>query len=464
MARILVLSADQHFSRNIKKALQAMGYKAHTSHVSLEPFLGGADHYDMAILDIDIFREDHRHVFYDLMQYPSPPETLVVTDSDNPEFAEESIRKGAWDCFKKPPPWEMLEASIQRAAKKVRNNRNDEQLVLERCGIAGSSPGLMQCLHTVHTCAATDSNVLIFGETGTGKELFARAIHCNSLRREFPIITVDCACLTESLVESTLFGHEKGAFTTADRKHPGLLKQAHKGTLFLDEVGELPMTTQKTFLRVLQERRFRPVGSTTEMFSDFRLVAATNKNLDQMAAEGQFREDLLHRLKGISLHIPPLRCRQSDIKTLVYHYLNNICHRYGIELKSLSDEVLDIMTRYPWPGNVRELISKLEHAVIMGLNETYLLPEHLPTSLRVQKARQQFTENTEQTSITSPTAETPEDLPDLKEYRNRVLADLEKDYLRKLMRVSRDNIQKACQTAGLSRSRLYALLKKYGYN
>ena len=464
MARILILSPDQHFRRDIKKTVQDMGYKGHATHVSLEPFLGGADHYDMAILDIDISRQDHRHVFYDLLQYPSPPATVVVTDSDDPEFAEESIRKGAWDCFKKPPPWETLKASIYRAIKKVRNNRASDPLTLERCGIAGSSPELMKCLQTVHTCAATDSNILIFGETGTGKELFARAIHCNSLRSSFPMMTLDCASLPVNLAESILFGHEKGAFTTADRKSPGLLKQAHKGTLFMDEIGELPLATQKTFLRVLQERRYRPVGSTTEMFSDFRLVAATNKDLDQMATEGLFREDLLHRLKGVSLHIPPLRYRQSDIKALVYHYLNKICQRYAIELKSLSGEVMDIMISYPWPGNVRELISKLEHTVIMGLNETYILPEHLPTSLRVHKARQQFSQDDEPADITAPATDESQDLPDLKEYRNRALADLEKDYLRKLMRVSGENIQKACQTSGLSRSRLYALLKKYGFN
>jgi two-component system NtrC family response regulator len=337
--------------------------------------------------------------------------------------------------------------------------------VLKREGIIGESAKIRHCLDQVAQAAISDVTVLITGETGTGKELFASAIHDNSNRRDNNFVIVDCAALPETLVESTLFGHVKGAFTGADRDREGLIKQADKGTLFLDEIGELPMSVQKAFLRVLQEKRFRPVGGKEELKSDFRLVAATNRNLEQMIMEGRFRQDLLFRIQSFTISLPPLRERVQDIKELTLNIISKACERERIGIKGYSPEFMKTLEAYNWPGNVRELVNALEGAISKARYEPTLFPKHLSDQIRIDLARSTITDHTDRAGKSSDrnmTSEFSRLLPTIKELRESVICENEKKYIMELLSVTKGDIKEACRIAGLGRARLYGLMKNYG--
>ncbi len=325
--------------------------------------------------------------------------------------------------------------------------------------IIGGSQSLSDCLRTLLEAAATDASVLLCGETGTGKELFARKIHKNSTRARGNFVVVDCTVLPESIVSSLLFGHEKGAFTGADETAEGLIRQAHRGTLFLDEVGELSSIQQKAFLRVLQEHRFRPIGHSTEIHSDFRLVAATNRDLTQCVARGQFRQDLLYRLQSYKIYLPPLRSRSEDINALALYHVSRLCKRYGFRPKQLTQELLRTLSLYHWPGNVRELINSLEHALFIAQQETVLFSQHLPQPIRIHVAKSAF--NSRRISDLNSPAYTSDNLPCLQDFRTGIFSLAEKQYLASLVQQAGPDVKQACQLSGLSRSRLYSLLKKH---
>ena len=318
------------------------------------------------------------------------------------------------------------------------------------------------CLELVAQAVETDANALISGETGTGKEVVARTIHENSRRAGNPFVVVDCAAMPATLVESMLFGHEKGAFTGAEKRAEGLVRQANRGTLFLDEVGELPLSVQKSFLRVLQEHRFRPVGCDREVESDFRLLAATNRDLDHMVETWDFRQDLLFRIRTIAIEIPPLRDRHGDVRLLVRHFLRQAAERTNSRGKECSPDTFEAFEQYAWPGNVRELSNALESAIAAAGEEEVLLPRHLPLEMRVQFARQTLAagsrEQGENPLLSGPD---PENFPSLKVFRERVMGELERQYLRDLLLTARNDVATACRLSELSRARLYALLKKH---
>ena len=332
--------------------------------------------------------------------------------------------------------------------------------VLKRCGIVGESQAVADCLALVSQAAGSDTGVLITGETGTGKELFARAIHENSRRASKSLVVVDCTALPETLVESLLFGHERGSFTGAERSQEGLIKQAHGGTLFLDEVGELPLPVQKSFLRVLQERRFRPIGGTKEIDVDFRLVAATNRDLDQMAKDGSFRQDLLFRLRSFTIALPPLRNHREDIHELMVYHLSNLCQRYNITTKGFSPDVLEAFRSYEWPGNVRELVNALERALAAAWHEPTLFAKHLPQEIRIKLLRRSIQRDQGYSGASGQIG--PKPLLSWKETRDAGLDKLEYEYLRDLMAHTKGDVNEALEISGLKRSRLYQLLKKHG--
>lgn len=325
--------------------------------------------------------------------------------------------------------------------------------------IVGVSRKHSECLRSMLEAASTDVSVLLCGETGTGKELFARAVHDNSSRAHNNFVAVDCTVLPESIVGSLLFGHETGSFTGADRTCEGLIRQAHRGTLFLDEVGELSPTLQKAFLRVLQERRFRPIGNTLEVDSDFRLVAATNRNLQQSVALGQFRQDLLYRMQSCLIELPPLRSRTDDIQPLAEYHVGRLCQRYAFCAKQLTPEFIQTLCLYPWPGNVRELINSLEQAVFTAQQETMLFAKHLPQHIRIQVAKSAI--KAHRTSRDSRSTYTDKVLPCLQDFRTGIFRLAEKQYLASLVQYVGQNVSHACRLSGLSRSRLYTLLKKH---
>jgi two-component system NtrC family response regulator len=465
MTRILVIDHDISFMEKLNRELTRRGYDAEWAHTlarGTEAVLAGQ--FELVCLNARMADGKGLDALPGIMEAESSPEVIVISDVGDADEAETAIKSGAWDYIKKPPKVSTLVHFLMRvlqyrAGKAVK--RPTSLLKKETfTNIVGSSPQIRICLETLALAANSDAHALITGETGSGKELFAWAIHNNSARADRKFVVVDCAALPETLVESTLFGFEKGSFTGADRSQEGLIKQADGGTLFLDEVGEMPISTQKSFLRVLQERRFRPIGSQSEVESDFRLIAASNRNLDTMVRKRRFRKDLLFRLRAFSIELPPLRERPGDIQEIGTQQVARLCASYGIEKKGYSADFFEVLAKYDWPGNVRELINALERAVAAARNEPVLFPRHLPTYLRARMAR---------TALERGTSGAPNPFAAMKagrvtrfaEIRRYAVAQAEYRYLKELMAIA-TNVDEACHMSGLSRSRLYSLLKTHG--
>jgi two-component system NtrC family response regulator len=326
---------------------------------------------------------------------------------------------------------------------------------LQRDDIIGRSQTIRSSLEQVARSSQSNASVLITGESGTGKELFARAVHNNSSRASQPFVVVDCASLTETLAESVLFGHTRGAFTGAEKARDGLIRMANQGTLFLDEVGELPLTIQSSFLRVLQEHRFRPLGGGQEISSDFRVVAATNRRLAEMVQQGRFRSDLLFRLKSLTIHLPPLRERHGDIAELTLHFIDKICRQHNTGVKGMSPEFIMALGEYAWPGNVRELVNTLESAVVSAMDFPTLYPIHLPAEIRSKVAQVLFDFPREAQADHSLSGVS---FPPLRE----LITSVEKKYLSDLISHTGGNIREVCRISGISRANIYARLRKYG--
>ncbi len=467
MARVLIIDDDQMFCEMLSEMVQTLGQESMCATTLAEGLrLAAAGGFDVVFLDVRMPDGSGLEVLPQIKQSASAPEVIIITGAGDPDGAELAIVNGAWDYIEKQSSIKQISLPLVRALQ----YRQERQLqkppaALNLEGIVGQSPRMAACYDLVSQAANSGANVLIYGETGTGKELFAKAIHRNSPRSGKPFVVVDCAALPSTLVESALFGHEKGAFTSADRSQVGLIKQADGGTLFLDEVGELPLEIQKSFLRVLQERRFRPVGSRFEAESDFRLVAATNRQLDEMAAKGLFRRDLLFRLRALTLDLPPLRQRYDDLEDLVVFHIAHICKKWGIGLKGFAPEFLETLRAHDWPGNVRELFNTLERALAASRYEPTLFPKHLPSQIRIKVARAAVTKEPsggaapESGASERPAAIT---LPRLHDFRQMAIDEAEKDYLVDLMSLTAGNIKEACRISQLSQPRLYALLKKSG--
>lgn len=423
---------------------------------------------DLVFLDVSLPDGSGLDALPFIHQLPSAPEVIIITGMGDANGAELAVKNGAWDYLQKPLSRQEIVLHVRRALEYHQKKLEHAPQVssLKRDEIIGKSAAIRHCLDQTAHCAATDAGVLITGETGVGKELFARAIHANSPRANGPFIVVDCTSLPEKLVESLLFGHAKGAFTGANQDQKGLIEQADGGTLFLDEAGELPLETQKSFLRVLQERVFRPVGKDREQKSNFRLVAATNRDLRQMVEQGLFRSDLYFRLNTFNIHLPPLRERGQDIEKLVMGFVFAICRRNHLSIKGVVPETLETLAAYHWPGNVRELKNTLEKAIISDPGNPVLYPIHLPPEIRLCRIRTMVSQKHEQTpavpAAAGPLPEhvvQPEILPPFKEYRRLLAQELEQQYLQRLLRETAGDMAKACAVSGLSRSRLYDLLK-----
>jgi two-component system NtrC family response regulator len=464
MAKILIIDDDELICTTLTRLVCSKGHDA-SSALSLVEGLRQATTQpcDVVFLDVRLPDGNGLDLLPKIEALPASPEVIIMTGFGDPNGAELAIKSGAWDYIEKNSSVKDIVLSLERALQyrqeKLAVAGSRSISVLQREKIIGHSPKLNACLDRVAQAAGSDVNVCILGETGTGKELFARAIHENSQRSRGNFVVVDCTALPETLVESLLFGHEKGSFTGADKARDGLVLQAHCGTLFLDEVGELPLTLQKTFLRVLQERRFRPLGGAKEIASDFRLVVATNRNLEQMVAGGQFRADLLFRLKSYCIELPALRDRQEDVQQLARYYADRFSVRYGLAPKGFSPEFLDTLMGYAWPGNVREFVNSMEQTLAAAHAEPTLFPKHLPLTIRIQVTRAAVAH--ESVTPANPGNGPTYSLPKLHDYREAIYNDAEKKYLNDLFSHSERSISHACQLSGLSPSRLYALMKKH---
>ena len=464
MANILIIDDDEPTCYALSRMIGRMGHTpscAYTLSEGLDRAASGD--IDVVFLDVRMPDGNGLEVLPKVQRTPSSPEVIIITGFGDPDGAELAIKSGAWDYVEKGCSSKQMSLPLIRALEYRKEKRSVEHtksvVALHREGIIGNSPKLAECLDLLASAAAGESNVLILGETGTGKELFAQAIHRNSPRAHGPFVTVDCGALPETLVESLLFGYEKGSFTGAEKTREGLIKQACGGTLFLDEVGELPVSIQKAFLRVLQEHRFRQLGSGTEIESDFRLVAVTNRDLEQMVEDGTFRQDLLFRLKSFVIELPPLRERSEDIKELARYHIDRFCEHHGLALKGFSPEFLDTLKGHHWPGNVRELVNILNRALAAARFEPTLFPKHLPMDIRIEKARAAV--NSKAPSDTGSNTKHPQTLPKFNDFREASYAQAEKHYLNDLIALCESDIKEACRISGLSQSRLYALLQKH---
>jgi two-component system NtrC family response regulator len=463
MATVLIIDDDKLICDWIANVVIQLGHSSFYAH-TLEEGLRKAqsEPFDIVFIDVRLPDGSGLDIIPKIKAARSSPEIIVITGLGDPDEAELAIQTGAWDYLEKPASFEAIKLPILRALEyRAERKPGKPSIVLKRKGIIGDSQKITSCLELLAQAAGSNVNVLVTGETGTGKELFAKAVHYNSSRAKRNFVVVDCTALPETLVESVLFGHARGAFTGADRSEEGLIKQADGGTLFLDEIGELPFTIQKRFLRVIQEHRFRPVGGRQEITSDFRLVAATNRNLEGMVRQGRFREDLFFRLRTLIIELPPLIELLEDIKKLTVFYMNDLCERFGIVPKGASPEFWDIVTEYKWPGNVRELIQALEKALLSAKDEPMLFPKHLPTHIRIQVARNSFPKKPASQAKPEIRSSVPKVPPKLKEIRKAAVFEAEQQYLKDLISFVGGDNNKACRISGLSRSRFYTLLRKF---
>ena len=462
MAHILVIDDDETFSYVLKRACTRQGHAVSlTASVREAKAVEGP--FDVVFLDISLPDGNGLALLPLLRELDGHPEIIVITGHDNLSWVEQALTGGAWDFIRKDDSLDTIFTALEQVLLYRRNRSGvpagPEPAVFDRSRVIGSSPAISRCLEAVATCAGSDICVLLSGETGTGKDVFARTIHENSRRRNGPLVVVDCAALPEQLAESLLFGHVRGAFTGATTRENGLILEAGTGTLFLDEIGELPLSLQKVFLRVLQEKKIRPVGSAQETACDFRLIAATNRDLGRMVEEGTFRRDLFYRIQAASIELPAVRDRREDILPLARHFTAHFMEFYSLPPKELSAGTLAALEAYDWPGNVRELSGAIEHAVISAGRADTIFPQHLPTGIRIHAALNRIPTAPE-TQNTTPAQDAA--LPSYAEFREQVWQREEGRYLSAVLGQAQGNIVQSCRITGLSRSRLYALLKRHG--
>jgi two-component system response regulator PilR (NtrC family) len=382
---------------------------------------------------------------------------IMVTAFASTETAIEALRMGAYDYIHKPFNVDELKIVVRGALERRQLKR--ENVLLKRAlqethqfsNIIGRSETMVAVFELIETIAQTTSTVLVTGESGTGKELAARAIHFNSLRKDRPFVAVNCGALTETLLESELFGHVKGSFTGASSNKKGLIEVADKGTIFLDEIGEMSPLMQVKLLRVLQERAFRRVGGTEETPADIRIIAATNRDLAQMVAEGRFREDLYYRINVIPLHLPPLRERTEDISLLAHHFVERFAREMGKSVQGLANESLDLLRRYHWPGNIRELENAMERAVALE-RTPLILPSSLPAAIRSANGQ----------VAADPPPPTADDLPDSGFDLERHVRDVERRFITEALRRTDGVKVKAAELLGMSFRSFRYYAKKYG--
>jgi len=473
MARVLIIDDDPLVCRSIGRCVADMGHEALAAGCLAEGLALAQTGVDTVYLDLSLPDGEGQNAVEALSSTPWKPEVIVITGMGGNYGAEDSLAQGAWEYISKPASPAIIRESLTSALEYRRGKTpaaagNGEKIAITDYGIVGHSPPMERVRRLIGRAAESEAGVLILGETGAGKELAAHAIHDHSPRRNGPFIVVDCSNISASLAESILYGHVKGAFTGAHADRQGLVAAADGGTLFLDEVGELPIAMQKYFLRVLQEHTFRPVGSPHERTSDFRLVAATNRDLESMTHEGRFRADLLFRLRTVEVHLPSLRERGEDILELAAFFVNKTCKRYGVPTKKLSRQLGKKLMAYAWPGNVRELANVVEAAVIEAGRDPTIYPKHLPSQLRVsflespQPAAPRAANRPEPQATPEPALRVTEEIVDEDLSYEAYKARRDHAYFQRLMDACDSDVTKASRVSGLSVPSIYRYLALAG--
>ncbi len=459
--RILIVDDEPDMVDNCVRILRRAGYRclsATDPHRALA--LLESEQPDLLLTDLKMPEIDGLTLLRRARELDPALPVVVITAFATIESAVAAIKDGAFDYLPKNFSVDQLSLVVERAlrqrrlALENRNLRDQLQTTFALENVIGRSPAMAQVSEIVKKAARSEANILVLGESGTGKELIARAVHANSPRAASAFVPVDCASLPENLLESELFGHEKGAFTGAVRTKPGLMEVAGGGTLFLDEIGELPVSLQVKLLRALQERQIRRVGGTTLIDVDVRVVSATNRNLRDAAAKGQFREELYYRVNVIEIQLPPLRERAGDVRLLAHAFLK----RYGQgRVLGYDDAAMAALEAYPWPGNVRELQNIVERACALAESDTITrrdLPDHV-----LGGAARLATAEAATPAIESHLAGTT-DLG-LKEAKDRWMAVLEASYLKELLERNEGNISAAAKAAGIDRKTFHRLVNKH---
>ncbi len=521
MATVLMIDTSDRQNEQFCSLAMAAGHQL----IEVNGLSDGAGHYEQANCDLVVIAEERlredRNSLLSFLKNHAAPQVVVTTRRYDSAAGKELLEQGVLNYLDN----DKAPAALITLLEQLEKEQAETSCSPADFGIAGSSLPLQHAFAQASHYARSEASVLLYGATGTGKELFAKALHKMSARRDGPLVTVDCASLPETLVESMLFGYFRGAFTGASSSKEGLIKLADGGTLFLDEVGELPLGIQSKFLRVLQEHRFRPVGGGQETRSDFRLIAATNRDLAGMVAAGDFREDLYYRLRILHIELPPLAERSDDVLAIAQSLLHSLCDKQGIARKRLSVDLKKSLREYHWPGNVRELVNVVESIFAVARDKPLLLTEHLPRFFHAQilgnRSWAKIKDMPERrrrgdrrlpsdddgpdrrdvpqpgsAGVSSATDGTPPEparsaapgaqptfssqaaraeapaMPEqgaaappaesFREARNRLLLRFEKDYLSGLHERSRGNITEACRQSRLSRPRLYELYRKHG--
>ena len=407
--------------------------------------------FDLVLMDVRMVKISGLEALETIKAHNPAIPVIIMTAYSSVETAVKALKQGAHDYLTKPLDFDKLRLTIDRAMEHTRL-KEENRLLRETLGhqfdtqnIIGNSPKMITLLETVAQVAPSEATVLISGESGTGKELIAGAIHFNSLRKKGPFVKINCAAITETLLESELFGHEKGAFTGADRRKEGRFSQAHGGTLLLDEVGEMSLMMQVKLLRALQEREFNRVGGESTIQVDVRVIAATNKNLKDQINEGAFREDLYYRLNVVELEVPPLSDRKEDIPLLTQHFLELFAAKNRKEIQGFTPRDMDNLIGYDWPGNVRELMNAVERGVVLS-RSSYLDVPDFPFM------KDSMLQN-DQDSTTPAKLSMDGDVP---------LEKIEKTAILKTLEAANGNKSEAARRLGITRKTLHKKLKAYG--
>ena len=450
--KILVVEDDEYVLGSIKSVLDDEGYRVSTASNGLEALsFYRKEPFDLVISDLKMPQMDGFELLKQLkLEYPEIF-LIMMTAYGSVRTAVEAMKIGAYDYLTKPVSAEEMRLVVQRVFEKqnlIIENMTLRKELEERFSfhnIIGKSHKMQHIYDLILQVANTDATVLITGDTGTGKELIAHAIHHNSSRKDSPFVVINCSALPESLLETELFGHEEGAFTGATKQRTGKFEYANKGTVFFDEMGNLPLSMQTKLLRLLQEKSFERIGGNQTIKVDVRVIAATNKDLNKLSQEGGFREDLYYRLNVIPIKLPPLNERREDIPLLVTHFVEKYNKTFKKDIKSVSQNALNIMMSYHWPGNVRELENLVERAVIMAkshiINEVDIL-------IHNQKQRMEGLKEMFDGRITDNSLE-------------EFLAHCEKTYITKLLKQHKGRIYSSAKISGIDAKTLYRKMKKY---
>ena len=444
---VLVVDDDTAHATMLKTLMKGWGY---TVQVALD----GDDGVDavtnssfgLVLMDMKMVKMSGMEALAKIHAFNPALPVIIMTAYSSVDTAVQALKIGAYDYLTKPLDFDKLKLTVDRVFERLhlKNENQDLKKRLETStfhhDILGKSPAVKALLDTIHMVAPTDANVLVTGESGTGKELVAAALHSNSMRRQHPYVRINCAAITETLLESELFGHERGAFTGAEKKRKGKFLLADKGSILLDEIGEMSLAMQAKLLRVIQEKEIAPVGAEKTLVVDVRVIAATNRDLKAMSAKQTFREDLYYRLNVVNIDIPPLRRRTEDIPELAMHFLDEFARKNRRDIKGFSPNAMDTLIRYEWPGNVRELMNAVERGVVMARTD-YLCRSDLSFILD---------DESEQIRDTGFNLE------------NISLSKVEKRAILSTLAAAGGNKSEAARRLGITRKTLLKKLKQYG--